>query len=267
MESIGMDGTGVLRGRSAVVTGAGRGIGAAVARRLAAAGAAVVVAARTAAEVEAVAAGVRDGGGAAWAVRCDVTDEAAVAALAVEAVERLGHVDILVNNAGLASSAPVQRTSLEEWNRLLAVNATGAFLCTRSFIGPMLERGWGRVVSVASVAGLRGARYIAAYAASKHALLGLTRSAAAEVAGRGVTVNAVCPGYVDTPMTDESVARIMARTGRTEAEARAAIVESSPLGRLLTPDEVAAAVIYLCGEAAAGVNGQALVLDGGAVQA
>jgi NAD(P)-dependent dehydrogenase (short-subunit alcohol dehydrogenase family) len=255
-----------VAGRAAVVTGGGRGIGAAVARTLAAAGASVVVTSRTGTEIEAVAASIRRAGGRAWSMECDVTDEAAVAAMAAEAVDRLGHVDILVNNAGVASSSPVHRTTLEEWDRLMRTNATSAFLCTRSFLGPMVERGWGRVVNVASVAGLHGARYIAAYAASKHALVGLTRAAAAEVAGRGVTVNAICPGYVDTAMTTESVARIVEKTGRTEDEARAAILAGSPLGRLLTPNEVAAAVLFLCWDAAAGVNGQALVMDGGAVQ-
>jgi NAD(P)-dependent dehydrogenase (short-subunit alcohol dehydrogenase family) len=255
-----------VAGRAAVVTGGGRGIGAAVARTLAAAGASVVVTSRTGTEVEAVAASIRKSGGRAWSMECDVTDEAAVAAMAAEAVDRLGHVDILVNNAGVASSSPVHRTTLEDWDRLMRTNATSAFLCTRSFLGPMVERGWGRVVNVASVAGLHGARYIAAYAASKHALVGLTRAAAAEVAGRGVTVNAICPGYVDTAMTTESVARIVEKTGRTEDEARAAILAGSPLGRLLTPNEVAAAVLYLCWDAASGVNGQALVMDGGAVQ-
>lgn len=255
-----------LLGRTAVVTGGGRGIGAAVARRLASAGAPVLVAARTAAEVEAVASSIRDGGGQAWSVECDVTDESSVAALSAAAQQRLGRVDILVNNAGAAGSSPLHRTTRAEWDRLLAVNATGAFLCTREFLPPMVEGGWGRVVNVASVAGLHGARYIAAYAASKHALIGLTRAAAAEVAGGGVTVNAVCPAYVDTAMTDESVARIVEKTGRTAAEARAAILGSTPLGRLITPEEVAGAVVYLCGEEAGGVNGQALVLDGGALQ-
>jgi NAD(P)-dependent dehydrogenase (short-subunit alcohol dehydrogenase family) len=256
-----------LAGRTAVITGGGRGIGAATARRLAGAGATVLVASRTAAEVEAVAGAIRSAGGQAFAHACDVTDEASVLALAATAEARLGAVDILVNNAGMAGSSPIQRTTLEEWNRLLAVNATGAFLCTRAFLGGMLERRWGRVVNVASVAGLHGARYIAAYAASKHALVGLTRATAAEVAGRGVTVNAVCPGYVDTAMTDASVARIMERTGRSEEEARAAILGLTPTGRLIQPAEVAAAVLYLCGEAAGGVNGQTLVIDDGAVQA
>lgn len=256
-----------LSGRTAVITGGGRGIGAAIAAQLASAGVDLVVAARTGEEIGGVAERARAVGVRAWAVPCDVTDEAAVASLTAEALERLGRVDILVNNAGLSSSAPVHRTSLEEWNRLIAVNATGTFLCTRAFLPAMLERGWGRVVNVASVAGLHGARYIAAYAAAKHAVMGLTRAAAAEVAGRGVTVNAVCPGYVDTPMTDRSVARIVERTGRSEDEARAAILELTATGRLIRPDEVASAVAYLCAEAAGGVNGQALVIDDGAVQA
>jgi NAD(P)-dependent dehydrogenase (short-subunit alcohol dehydrogenase family) len=253
-----------LRGRGAVVTGGGRGIGEAVARRLAEAGASVLVAARTRREVERVAAAIIGAGGSAWAAVCDVADEATVAALAAEAQRRLGAVDILVNNAGLASSAPLQRTTLEEWSRLLAVNATGPFLCTRAFLPGMLERGHGRIVNVASVAGLRGGRYIAAYTASKHALVGLTRATAAEVAGRGVTANAVCPDFVDTIMTDESVARIVDRTGRTEAEARRAIIAGVPGGRLLDPYEVADAVLRLCGDDAADVNGETLIIEAGA---
>jgi NAD(P)-dependent dehydrogenase (short-subunit alcohol dehydrogenase family) len=256
-----------LTGRAAVVTGGGRGIGSAVAARLAAAGASVLVAARSLDEVDAVAARLRRDGAEAWGAACDVAEEAAVEELARTAEDRLGAVDILVNNAGAASSSTLIRTSLDEWNRMLAVNATSAFLCTRAVLPGMLERGWGRVVNVASVAGLHGARYIAAYTASKHAMVGLTRAAAAEVAGKGVTVNAVCPGYVDTSMTDESVARIVDRTGRSPEEARAAILRSTPLGRLITPAEVADAVVYLCGTDAGGVNGHALVMDGGAVQA
>lgn len=262
-----MEASGTLMGRAAVITGGGRGIGAVVARRLAAAGAPVLVTARSLDQVEAVAARLRESGAHAVAAACDVADEASVAALMETAARELGAIHILVNNAGTASSAPLHRTSLEEWNRMLAVNATGAFLCTRAVLPGMVERGWGRVVNVASVAGLHGARYIAAYAASKHAMVGLTRAAAAEVAGRGVTVNAVCPGYVDTPMTRETIARIVERTGRTPEEAESAILGSSPMGRLITPDEVAGAVAYLCGAAAASVNGQALAMDGGGVQA
>jgi 3-hydroxybutyrate dehydrogenase len=256
-----------VTGRGAVITGGGRGIGEAVARRLAAAGAGVLVAARTEAQVAAVAASIRNAGGRAWSAACDVTDEAAVAALAEQAQETLGRIDILINNAGRASSAPLPRITLDDWRELFAVNATSAFLCTRAFLPAMLAQSWGRIVNVASVAGLHGGRYIAGYTAAKHALIGLTRAVAAETAGRGVTVNAVCPSYVDTALTDESVARIVAKTGRTEQEARQAILASMPLGRLITPDEVAAAVLYLCGDDAGGVNGQALVIDGGRLQA
>lgn len=256
-----------LDGRSAVVTGGGRGIGAAVARALAAAGAAVAVAARTSKEVEAVAAELARPDRRAVAVTCDVTDPESVQHLADEVRRQLGQVDILVNNAGIAHSAPVRAITLEDWNRLLAVNATGTFLCTQAFLPAMIERGWGRVVNVASVAGLAGARYIAAYAASKHAVLGFTRSVAAEVAARGVTVNAVCPGYVDTDMTRQSLERIAEKTGRSRSEALDTILTSSPQRRLITPDEVAHVVLSLCADGARGINGQAIVMDGGTLLA
>lgn len=251
-----------LDGRTAVVTGAGRGIGAAVARALAEAGAAVIVAARTEAAVAGVAEHLREAGHRAWAVPCDVADPESVRALAREAETRLGQVDILVNNAGTSSSAPLHRLTLEEWNRLFTVNATGTFLCTQAFVPAMAERGWGRVVNVASIAALHGARYISAYAASKHAVLGFTRSVAAEVADRGVTVNAVCPAYVDTEMTRTTVTNVVARTGRSEAEALEAVLAHSQQRRLVTVDEVAHAVVSLCHEHALGTTGQAIVLDG-----
>jgi enamine deaminase RidA (YjgF/YER057c/UK114 family) len=156
---------------------------------------------------------------------------------------------------------PVARTSLDEWNRLMAVNATGAFLCTRAFLPGMLERGWGRIVNVASTAGIGGGKYLAAYSAAKHALVGLTRSTAAETAGTGVTVNAVCPNFVDTEMTAETVARVVAKTGRTREEALSAVLASAGQSRLITADEVAAAVVSLI-EAGGAANGEALVLDG-----
>jgi enamine deaminase RidA (YjgF/YER057c/UK114 family) len=171
-------------------------------------------------------------------------------------------VAVLVNNAGAAASMPVARTSLEDWNRLMAVNATGAFLCTRAFLPGMLERQWGRVVNVASTAGLRGGKYLAAYSAAKHALVGLTRSAAAEVAGTGVTVNAVCPGFVDTEMTAETVDRIVAKTGRTREAALAAALASEGQTRLITAEEVAEAVVSFVRDADTPPNGEALVLDG-----
>lgn len=255
-----------LEGRTAVVTGGGRGIGAATAHALAGAGAAVVVSARSADELDAVADAIRADGGRALAVPCDVSDPDAVAALA-GAAAGLGAVDILVHAAGIASSAPIRRLELEEWRRVLEVNATGAFLCTRAFLPGMAERGWGRVVYVASVAGLTGAPYIAAYAASKHAVVGLARCAAAEVAGRGVTVNALCPGYVDTDMTRASAANIAATTGRSAEEALDILVAHNPQGRLIEAAEVADAAVWLCGDGARGVNGQALVIDGGELRA
>ena len=262
-----MSGAFDLAGRRAVVTGGGRGIGAAVAAALAAGGASLVLAARTGREIDAVAARLAAAGATAHAVACDVTEPESVARLAREAERLLGGVDILVNNAGVAASAPLRSVSLAEWNRILAVNATGVFLCAQAMLPGMLARGWGRIVNVASVAARIGAAYITAYAASKHAVLGFTRSLAAEVAAKGVTVNAVCPGYVDTPMTDQSIARIVEKTGAGAAAVRERLAAMSPQHRLFQPDEVAFAVAFLCDERARGVNGQALVLDGGALLA
>ena len=252
-----------LEGRGAVVTGGGRGIGAAIARELAEAGCAVLVAARSRAEIDAVAGELVAAGHRAYAIPCDVVDEASVGALAAEAVRLLGAVDILVNNAGIATSAPVKALERADWDRVHAVNATGTFLCTRAFLPAMAARGWGRVVNVASVAGLAAGPYLAAYAAAKHAVIGFTRAAAAEVASKGVTVNAVCPGYVDTPMTGQTVERVTEKTGLTAEAARAALAETSPQHRLFAPEEVAYLVRVLADPRAGGVNGQTIVLDGG----
>jgi NAD(P)-dependent dehydrogenase (short-subunit alcohol dehydrogenase family) len=252
-----------LSGKAAVVTGGGRGIGEGVAMALARAGAVVCVCARTEAEVRRVAGEIRAGGGRAWALPCDVTDPESVRGMVEAASERLRRIDILVNNAGAASSAPLAKITLEEWNRIMAVNATGTFLCTQAALPGMVERGWGRVVNVASVAARTGARYVAAYTAAKHAVLGFTRSVAAEVAASGVTVNAVCPGYVDTEMTVESIDRIVEKTGMSRDEATTALLQTTPQKRLIEVAEVAYSVVSLCDADAKGVNGQALVLDGG----
>jgi NAD(P)-dependent dehydrogenase (short-subunit alcohol dehydrogenase family) len=240
--------------RVVVVTGGGKGIGRAIVARFAAAGERVIAVGRDRRALEA-------SGSAADEV-CDVTDEAEVTAL----FERLGPVDVLINNAGVATSAPLERTTLDDWRTQLDVNATGAFLCTRAVVGRMIERGNGRIVTVASTAGRVGSRYTAAYSASKHAAVGLMRAVAAEVAGTGVTANAVCPTYVRTEMTSRSIARIVAATNRSEEEAETALATSSPLGRLLEPDEVAFAVAFLAAPEAAAINGQTLVLDGGGIQ-
>lgn len=251
-----------LADRTALVTGASRGIGADCARALAEAGAAVALAARTLDDVEAVAAELRAEGHDAHAFSCDVTDEGAVDRLAADAGAAMGRIDILVNNAGTSGSNPLHRVTLEEWHRIMDVNATGTFLCTRAVLPGMLERGFGRVVNVASVAGLAGARYISAYTAAKHAVVGFTRAVAAEVEGRGTTVNAVCPGYVDTPMTDRTLARVMDKTGSDRAGALAMVLREAGQARLLDGAEVAEAVVTLAAPGAAGTNGQAVVLDG-----
>lgn len=249
-------------GSVAVITGGGQGIGAAIARALAAEGAAIVVAARNLDRIKAVAEAIEAAGGKARAVRCDVTDPSSVRSLA-SAASRLGAaVDILVNNAGMAHSAPLPKITFEDWNRVFAVNATGTFLCTQAFVPGMLERGRGSVVNVASIAGLAGGRYIAAYAAAKHAVIGFTRSVAAELEGTGVICNAVCPGYVDTAMTDESVARVVAKTGKSAHDALAAMLAASEQKRLITPDEVAHAVLRLCDPDGKRPNGTAVKLTG-----
>ena len=252
-----------LSGRTAVITGGGRGVGADVARLLAADGAAVLVAARTSSEVEEVATELRRNGANAAATTCDVSDPRSVDSLAARATEAFGRVDILINNAGIATAAPLARTTLDDWNRTLAINATGAFLCMQAFVPGMLERKWGRVVNVASTLALTGYRYTSAYTASKHALLGLTRAVATEAAAHGVTVNAVCPSYLDTRMTEETLARVTAKTGRSRDEALEAIIGQNPQRRLIDPREVATAIVYLCSDAAASINGTALVIDGG----
>ncbi|MCL4846538.1 MAG: SDR family oxidoreductase [Acidobacteria bacterium] len=255
----------VMDGHTVMVTGGGRGIGRAIALAFADAGARVAVASRTTADVERVAADLLRAGSEAMGVACDVTEAPSVAA-AVGAIERrFGAIDVLVNNAGMAESAPLVEVTDASWARTLAVNLTGTFLCTRAVLPGMLALGWGRVINIASVAGRVGFRYSTAYCAAKHGVLGLTRALALETARRGVTVNAVCPGWVDTDMTIETIDRIAARTGRTRDEARAALERMSPQERLVAPDEVAAVALFLAGPSAAGLTGQALNVDGGEV--
>jgi NAD(P)-dependent dehydrogenase (short-subunit alcohol dehydrogenase family) len=238
--------------RTAVVTGGGKGIGRAIVARLAAGGDRVIALGRDGDALAATA----DATGAAIDV-VDVTDESAVEAL----FERVGALDVLVLNAGAALSAPLSRTSLAEWESLHAVNATGAFLCTRAALPRLNEHG--RIVTVASLAGRVGSRYTAAYTASKHAAVGLTRATAAELAGTTKTANAVCPGFVRTEMTERTIANIEARTGK---DGEAELLKLSPLGRLLEPEEVAFAVAFLAAPEAGAINGQTLILDGGGIQ-
>ena len=254
---------GPLAGRHALVTGATRGIGAEIAAALAADGARVTLLGRDAARLTKVSA--RIGERAAATVTADITRADAVREAFAAARRQLGPVHILVNNAGQAASAKFADTDEALWNRLLGVNLTGTYLCTREAVPDMLEAGFGRIVNIASIAGLRGAAYVSAYAASKHAVIGLTRSLALEYAARNITVNAVCPGYTDTEMVRQAIGNIMQKTGRSESEALAALTITNPQRRLITPAEVSNAVIWLCRPGTESVTGQSIVIAGGEV--
>jgi NAD(P)-dependent dehydrogenase (short-subunit alcohol dehydrogenase family) len=251
----------VSQPRICLITGAGRGIGREVAVRLAGAGYQVALTARSEDELAGTLALC---GGSGVVVPADITAPGAVDSIFERVEAELGPVEVLVANAGIAGSAPLARLEDEDWQRVLDVNLTAPFRCIRRAVASMVGAGWGRIVVIGSLASRIGLPYIAAYAASKHGVLGLVRSAAAELAKTGVTVNAVCPAYVDTPMTDHSVRNIAAKTGRTEAEARQILENQQPSGRLITAAEVAAAVLF-CVENGA-VNGQGINVDGGAVQ-
>lgn len=253
-------------GKTAVVTGASRGIGLATAELLASQGARLVLVARSAETLEVLAERLGGKARGIWALPWDLSQPETVGVLGQEIERRFGPVDVLVHNAGAAASAPFRKQTLESWRQLFALNVEAPFFLTQAILPGMLERRWGRVLCVASVAALTGDRYIAAYAASKHALLGWTRSLAAEVAPYGVTVNAICPGYVDTPMTEQSIEAIVQQTGRSQEEVRSRLVAMNPQGRFVTAAEVAYWIAALAREEASSVNGQTVVVDGGALR-
>lgn len=253
-----------LAGRHAVVTGASRGIGAAIAAALAADGARVSLFGRDASRLERV---VGESGGTdrLFPITADVSDCTSVQKAFSGARSKFGPVHILVNNAGQAASAKFTDTDAQLWNRLIGVNLTGTYLCARQAVPDMLQAGFGRIVNVASTAGLRGAPFISAYASSKHAVIGLTRSLALEYALRNITVNAVCPGFADTDIVKNAIADIASKTGRSESEALAALVATNPQRRLIAPREVADTVMWLCRPGSESITGQSIVLAGGEV--
>ena len=255
-----------LEGRHAIVTGAGRGIGAAIADRLAALGAGITLVGRTAAPLEAGRAALEAAHGVPTAIAiADVTDEAAVGQAFAAATEALGAPAILINNAGAAQSAPFKRTDLALWRRMIDVNLTSVYLCSHAVLPAMIAAGYGRIVSIASTAGLTGYRYVTAYCASKHGVVGLTRALALETAKTGVTVNTVCPGYTETDLIDEALQNIVAKTGCTRDEAYAQLAAANPQGRLVRPEEVASAVAWLVMPEQAAMTGQAIAVAGGEV--
>ena len=251
-----------LNGRHALVTGGGRGIGSAIAAALAAHGARITLLGRDGARLQAT---VAELGGDAGYVTADVQDEAAVVAAVTAAEARAGAIAILVNNAGQAASAPFAKTDAALWSRMLEVNLTGTFHCTRAVLPGMITRRQGRVVNVASTAGMVGYAYCAAYCAAKHGVIGLTRALARELAQFDITVNAVCPGYTDTDIVRDSIANIRDRTGRSDAEALASLVAHNPQQRLVRPEEVANAVAWLCLPGSESVTGQSIAVAGGEV--
>lgn len=254
----------MLAGQHAVVTGAGSGIGAAIASRLAQQGARITLMGRNEAKLESTARTIATPD-RTHCIAIDIVSRDSVVSSMAAARAKFGRVDILVNNAGQALSAPFQKTSETAWRQLLDVNLTGAFHCIQAVLPEMLAAGWGRIINVASTAGLRGYAYTAAYVASKHGLVGLTRALALEVARSGVTVNCVCPGFTDTEIVREAIANIVGKTGRTEAEASEALLAVNPQRRFVQPEEIAHTVLWLCSRGSASITGQSIAIAGGEV--
>ena len=251
-----------LNGQHALVTGAGQGIGEAIARQLLAQGAKVTVLGRKPESLQKL---VDAHPGQCQMVLADVADEAQITAAFAQAVKVQGAINILVNNAGQASSTPFMKMNAAHWQQMLNVNLTGTMLCIQQVLPAMVAAGYGRIVNVASTAGLVGYAYVAAYVAAKHGVVGLTRALALEYAKKGITVNAVCPGYTETDIVKTSIERVVEKTGRTAEEAMAEFVKGNPQGRLVQPQEVADAVLWLCGKGAASVTGQSIAVAGGEV--
>jgi NAD(P)-dependent dehydrogenase (short-subunit alcohol dehydrogenase family) len=255
-----------LAGEHALVTGGGTGIGAAVARALAAEGARISIIGRRLEPLKETAAALDAAGyRRIFFTTTDITDRGRTAAAISAARDRNGRISILVNNAGMAESKPFQKVSEELWRETLAVNLDGAFRCCQEVLHGMIQAGQGRIVNVASTAGLKGYAYSAPYVAAKHALVGLTRGLAVELARTGITVNAICPGFTETDIVARSVRTIMRKSGRSEGEARAELARFNPQGRLVSPEEVAAAILWLCLPESQSINGQAIAVAGGEV--